>query len=61
MVEKTRDRSFELHLAKVYLAEASRRRHDWVSRFQYWHLFGWAQEARKRAAALRQAVQGDLF
>lgn len=50
------DRTFQLHLARVFLAEASRRRHDKVSRFQYWHLFAWAQAARRRAATLPQAA-----
>lgn len=54
-------RTFQLHLARVYLAEASRRRHHWVSRFQYWHLFDWAQKARRRAAELpRKADQLEL-
>ena len=61
MSRDSNDRTFQLHLARVFLAEASRRRHNWVSRFQYWHLFDWAQAARRRAAALsRSADQLEL-
>jgi hypothetical protein len=48
--------------AKVCLAECARRRRlaSW-SNF-YWTVFGWAQNARRRAAQPAAVpVQGDLF
>ena len=56
MSEALDERTFQLHLARIYLTEASRRRHNQVSRFQYWHLFEWAQKARRRAAELPRAA-----
>lgn len=54
------DREFLIHLAKVHLAECSRRRRvDSWSNF-YWVVFGWAQNARRRASQ-SQPAQGELF
>lgn len=54
------DREFAIHCARVYLDEASRRRHAHASRNFYWTLIAWAQE-RRRAAASMVEPQGDLF
>ncbi|MDE2472480.1 MAG: hypothetical protein KGL35_28075 [Bradyrhizobium sp.] len=49
------DRAFQIHFARVMLAEASRRRHQ---RF-YWTLIEWAQKARRDAMAMPR--QPELF
>ena len=52
------DREFQIHVARVYLTEAARRRHQNV----YWTLIAWAQNARRRAAAVPATPQqGTLF
>lgn len=53
------DRASAIHCARVYLAEASRRRHSWVNRTFYWWLFERAQKARRQATAIER--QGELF
>lgn len=56
------DREFQIHVARVHLAECARRRRHWPSRDFYWSLFAWAQDARRRAAAIsREPQQGGLF
>jgi hypothetical protein len=55
------DRAFLLHVARVHLAECARRRTGRVNRDFYWSLFAWAQNARRRAAALREPTQSGLF
>jgi len=55
------DRAFRIHCARVYLAEAARRRHNPVSQSLYWRLLSWATDSRKRAAAMREPMQGGLF
>ena len=55
------DRAFAIHCARVYLAEAGRRRHSWVNRDFYWSLFAWAQQARREAAVLGAGMQRELF
>lgn len=54
------DRAFAIHCARVFLAEASRRRHSHVNRDFYWTLIGWAQQRRREAASIREP-QGDFF
>lgn len=53
------DRAFSIHLARVYLAEAARRRHSRVNRFFYWSLISSAQRAR-RAVEQARDPQGRL-
>lgn len=56
------EREFQIHFAKVHLNECRARRNSWVNRNFYWHLFASAQEARRRAAAIRpEPAQGGLF
>jgi hypothetical protein len=55
-------REDHIHYAKVCLTECSRRRRlvSWIN--FYWTVFGWAQNARRRAAQCKQeSVQGELF
>lgn len=49
------DRAISIHCARVYLAEARRRRGQ---RF-YWTLLQWAANARRRAAS--EARQMEMF
>ena len=52
------ERQLEVHAARVYLAEATRRRGQPFS----FTLLQWAANARKRAAAIPiKPRQGDLF
>lgn len=53
-------RELSIHRARVYLAEAARRRTHPASRNFYWQLIAWAQSCR-RAAAVYREPQGDLF
>lgn len=53
------DRAFVIHCARVFLAEAARRRRGRVNRDFYWSLFAAAQDARRKAAAMER--QGVLF
>lgn len=56
------EREFLIHLAKVHLAECARRRRVASWRDFYWTVFGWAQNARRRAAQqITQPAQGELF
>lgn len=55
------DRALLIHYARVMLAEASRRRHGRVNRDFYWTLFAAAQRSRRKAAALRDVVQAEMF
>lgn len=55
------ERAFQIHFAKVHLNECRARRHHPANRNFYWFLFASAQEARRRAAALREPAQGGLF
>jgi len=50
-------RATDITTARVYLAEARRRRGE---RF-FWTLLAWAANARRRAASARGPVQGGLF
>lgn len=53
------DRDTLIHCARVYLAEARRRRHQREFSFT---LLGWAANARRSAAAQpRAAKQAELF
>jgi hypothetical protein len=55
------DRQFQIHVARVHLAECARRRQHWPSRDFYWSLFAWAQKARRQAAAMpREPQQAGL-
>jgi hypothetical protein len=55
-------REQNIHRARVYLAECSRRRDLASWNDFYWTVFGWAQNARRKAAQCkRQPVQGELF
>jgi hypothetical protein len=51
-----------IHFARVNLTECARRRKvDSWGDF-YWTVFGWAQNARRRAAECKtEPVQADLF
>jgi hypothetical protein len=40
-----------LHIAKVHLAEAAKRRHSHVNRSFYWVLLAWAANARREYAS----------
>lgn len=52
------DRTADIMAARVYLAEARRRRGQPFS----WTLLSWAANARRRAAKVRATpVQGELF
>lgn len=52
------DRATEIMTARVYLAEARRRRGQPFS----WTLLSWAANARRRASQVRATpVQGGLF
>lgn len=53
-------RESSIHLARVYLAEAARRRSHPANRNFYWQLIAWSQSCRRAAAAHREP-QGDLF
>lgn len=53
------DRAFVIHCARVFLAEAARRRRGRVNRDFYGSLFAAAQDARREAAAMER--QGVLF
>jgi len=55
------DRAFAIHCARVYLAEAARRRRDPVSRNFYWTLLAWAANCRRDATALAIGTQRGLF
>lgn len=48
-----------LHAARVYLAEAARRRNSEVDRKFYWTLLSWARHARLQAAGC--PYQTELF
>jgi hypothetical protein len=51
-----------IHLAKVHLTECARRRRIASWNDFYWTVFGWAQNARRRAAECKpEPVQADLF
>jgi hypothetical protein len=52
------ERESSLHAARVFLAEAARRRHDPVNRHFYWTLLAWVANER-RNAVLR--AERDLF
>lgn len=48
--------------ARVYLIEASNRRHSASDRNFYWVLLGWAAKSRRQAARCSAPnVQGELF
>ena len=53
----TDGRAANIFAARAYLAEARRRRGQAFA----WTLMTWAANARARAAAVRQPVQGGLF
>ena len=56
------DRAMKVHVAKVLLNECRARRHNWVNRHFYWHLFLAAQRCRREAAAMsRGPIQRGLF
>ena len=56
------DRAFQIHFARVHLAECRARRHSRPNRDFYWFLFASAQRARRRAAEIRpEPAQGGLF
>lgn len=48
-------------IARAFLAEATKRRNDPVSRNFYWTLLGWAANARRRASVRIIPAQGVLF
>lgn len=50
-----------VRVAKVHLTECRARRRSHVNRDFYWRLFAWAQNARRRAMASREPMQGGLF
>lgn len=55
-------REDHIRFAKVNLTECARRRHVASWNDFYWTVFGWAQNARRRASACRtEPVQTDLF
>lgn len=55
------ERQFQIHMARVLLSDCRTRRHWPASRDFYWHQFAYAQAARRRAAAMVETTQGDLF
>lgn len=55
------DRALKIHVARVVLAEASRRRHSPVNRDFYWSLLGYAAKCRRVAALMREPTQAGLF
>ena len=59
------DRSFRIHMARVYLAQARVWRHRAAELPWYWSSF-WqyleiAAKCRREAATMREPVQGELF
>ena len=57
MTKPVSERESNLYSARVFLAEAQRRRGTAFS----WTLLQWAANARRRAAACREEKQPDLF
>ncbi|WP_156804283.1 hypothetical protein [Rhodanobacter fulvus] len=55
------DRQLQLHCARVYLAEAGRRRHHPQNKDFYWTLMGMVAGCRRKAAAMREPSQAELF
>lgn len=55
------DRQLQLHCARVYLAEAGRRRHHPQNKDFYWTLMGMVADCRRRFMVMREPVTGDLF
>lgn len=53
------DRDFAVYCARVYLAEAARRRNNPVSQSLYWRLLAWAACERQKIAALPK--QREMF
>ena len=55
-------REDHIHFAKVNLTECARRRNLISWKDFYWTVFGWAQNARRRAAACgTEPTQQDMF
>ena len=59
------ERQFQIHLARVYLAQARVWRMraatmPWYWR-SWWVYLGYAAAARRRAVAMVETVQGELF
>ena len=59
------DREFQLHMARIYLARARVWRLraaelPWYWR-SFWQYLGYAAECRRKAAAMQETTQGDLF
>lgn len=59
------DRALQLHCARVYLAQARVWRHRAATMPFYWRSFwqylDYAANCRRKAAAMREPVNGDLF
>ena len=59
------DRALQIHCARVYLAQARVWRHRAAELPWYWHSFwqylGYAANCRRKAMAMREPVNGDLF
>jgi len=55
------NREQHIGAARAFLAEAAKRRHHPSNRNFYWTLIGWAQNARRSAAAATSPHQGALF
>lgn len=59
------EREFQLHMARVYLAQACVWRlraaeFPWYWR-SFWQYLDYAAECRRRAAVMREPATGDLF
>lgn len=59
------DRQLQLHCARVYLAQARVWRHraaelPWYWR-SFWQYLEWAAECRRKAAAMREPKQAEMF
>jgi hypothetical protein len=50
-----------IQAARAYIGEARNRRDHPANRDFYWRLLAWARNARLRAAAAREPMQGGLF
>jgi hypothetical protein len=55
------ERAFQLHCARVYLAEAGRRRRHPQNKDFYWTLMGMVADCRRRYVEMRDPATGDLF
>jgi hypothetical protein len=55
------ERQFQMHMARVLMADCRTRRRWPASRDFYWHQFAYAQQCRRRAAAMCDTMQRELF